>query len=292
MTLTTLPQGNNPALVPEFGRSAEGFPVARLGDEAFAMLHGAADGSYLATGWRLTKTMADWTRQDFYCLGGTLADEAAFRALVLERAEHQREKLALARREVPSRASTPWGASQGATVYGDGVLFHSTASHGGFHLSPERNAAVHPLLQSASGFYEEDGDWAAVAFAWPALFTALEQRQAEESLRHNRPEAWEAIHGRALRPGESRERDRQTFARDHAMDWVVISAIQSDQHRGFTEVVATRGGRRNADAEERRFLVPAAHYKVGLFGFIIDETRHAAYDGPSSFIGWRGDDKG
>ena len=273
--------------ISEFGHSTEGFSVARLGDGAFAMLPGSGGGFYLASGWRLAKPMADWTRRDFYSHGGPLADEAAFRAQVHDQAEHQREKQALGRREVPSRAPTPWGASQGATVYGEGILFHSTASHGGFHLSSERNAAVHPKLQSASGFYEEDGDWAAVAFAWPALFTALERRQAEEALRHNRPEAWEAIHGRALHPGESRERDRQTFEHDHAKDWVVISAIYSDKHRGFTEVVATQGGQRDPSTEERLFLIPSADYKSGPFGFVVDETRHAGYDGPSSFIGWQ-----
>lgn len=288
MTHYTPTQGADPAFAPEFGRSAEGFPVARLGDSAFAMLPCTGGKFHFASGWRLKKPLADWTRRDFYGHGGPLADEAGFHALVFEQAEHQQEKRTLGRREVSSRASTPWGASQGATVYGEGVFFHSTASHGGFHLSPERNAAVHPMLRSISGFYEEDGDWAAVAFAWPALFTALERRQAEESLRHNRPEAWETIHGRTLRPGESRERDRQSFERDHAKDWVVISAIYSDQHRGFTEAVATRGGQRDSSAEERRFLIPSAEYKSGPFGFVVDETRHAAYDGPSSFIGWQG----
>jgi len=71
-------------------------------------------------------------------------------------------------------------------------------------------------------------------------------------------------------------------------DWVVISAIYSDQHRGFTEVIATRGGRRDPKSEERRFLVPSGEYKAGAFGFVIDVARHAVYDGPSSFIGWRG----
>lgn len=53
------------------------------------------------------------------------------------------------------------------------------------------------------------------------------------------------------------------------------------------EVVGVLGGRRGANAMERRFLVPKAEYEGrGPFGFAIDEGRHAAYDGPSSFVGW------
>jgi hypothetical protein len=167
------------------------------------------------------------------------------------------------------------------------VVVHSTPGHGGFHLTADRNAQVHSLLRSAGGWYEEDAAWAAVATAWSDLFTGLESRQAEETLRHSWPDAWEAIKGQALRPGESRTRDGEAFAREHAKDWVMISAIYSDQHRGFTEVIATRGGRRDPQSEERRFLLPSGEYKVGRFDFVIDETRHAVYGGLSNFIGWR-----
>ena len=274
--------------VPEFGQSADGLTVARIGDAAYAMIPRREDGFFLGSGWRLSKPCADWKRSDFFGHGGDIADETAFRAFVQEQAEHQAEKTGLGRQEFRAHASTPWGPSQGAVHYGEGVVFHSTSGHGGFHLSAERNAKVHPLLRDAGGWYEEDSAWAAVATAWPDLFTGLERRQAEETLRHSWPDAWEAIHGRVLLPGESRSRDAEAFARLHAGDWVVISAIYSDHHPGFTEVVATQGGRRDPVAEECRFLVPSKDYKVGSFGFVIDETRHAAYDGPSSFIGWRG----
>lgn len=274
--------------IPEFGRCADGLTVARIGDAAYAMIPTNDGRHYLGSGWRLSKPLSDWKRSDFYGHGGDIADEAAFHAFVQEQTEHQGEKAALARQEFHAHASTPWGPSQGAVRYGDGVVFHSTSGHGGFHLSADRNAHVHPLLRNDGGYYEEDAAWAAVATAWPDLFTGLECRQAEDTLRHSWPEAWEAIHGRALEPGESRRRDGEAFARDHASDWVVISAIYSDRHRGFTEVIATRGGRRDPNSVERRFLVPSGDYKVGTFGFVIDEARHAVYDGPSSFIGWRG----
>ncbi|NBZ89237.1 DUF7007 domain-containing protein [Stagnihabitans tardus] len=285
MNLTVPPCASLPA--PEFGQSSDGLTVARLGDAAFAMIPKRHGGFFLGSGWRLSKPLADWTRSDFYGHGGDVADETAFRALVQEQAEQQAEVATLARRETRSSASTPWGPSQGATHYGEGVVFHTTSGHVGFHLSPERNAKVHLHSCSLAGFYEEDAAWAAVATAWPEIFTTLERKQAEKTLRHSRPDAWEAIHGRALLPGESRTRDAECFAQDHAKDWVVISAIYSDPHPGFTEVVATLGGQCDPSAQERRFLVPSKEYKVGPFGFVIDESRHAAYDGPSSFIGWR-----
>ncbi len=54
----------------------------------------------------------------------------------------------------------------------------------------------------------------------------------------------------------------------------------------MTEVIATRGGKRDHHIDERRFLVPTTEYAVGRFGFVIEEARHAAYDGPSSFASW------
>lgn len=274
--------------VSEFGRSSDGMAVARIGDAAYAMIPKSDGRHFLGSGWRLSKPLSDWKRSDFYGHGGDLADEAAFRAFVQEQVKHQGEKAALGRQEFRAHASTPWGPSQGAVRYGEGVVFHSTSGHGGFHLAADRNARVHPLLRNVGGWYEEDAAWAAVAFAWRDLFTGLERRQAEETLRHSWPDAWEAIQGRPLTPGESHARDREAFARDHAEDWVVISAIYSDHQRGFTEVIATQGGRRDPQSEERRFLVPSGDYKVGRFGFVIDEARHAVYDGPSSFIGWQG----
>lgn len=68
-----------------------------------------------------------------------------------------------------------------------------------------------------------------------------------------------------------------------------MSAIRSDHEPGFTEVAATMGGDRSGKRGTRRYLVPSEEYGIsgGRFGFIIDETRHRLYDGPSSFIGWQ-----
>lgn len=192
----------------EFGRSADGLLVARVGDTAFAMVPGRDDQHYLATGWRLARPLAQWTRSDFYGYAGALADDASFRARVVENAQHQQQRAALGRSEIFSRANTPWGVSQGATRYAEGVVSHSTAGHGGFELSPERNARIHPSLRTTDGFYEEDCAWAAVAQALPDLFTDLERSSADATIRNWYPDAWEAIHGTPLEPGQSSEGDR------------------------------------------------------------------------------------
>ena len=273
-----------------FDRSADGLIVARVGDLTLAMLpsgDGAA-GGFIASAWRVDRPMGELTRQSFYSHEGRVAHEADFRARVLETAEHRRDLSRLNRVQKRQSCGTPWGWSQMATVYAEGIVSHATASHGGFHLSPERNRQVHASLRSPDGFYEEDCCWAAVAITFPDFFTGYERRIADETCKTWQPDAWEAIHGVVLSSGESDVKDRRSFERDHADDWVVISAIRSDHHSGMTEVIATRGGKRTLGVEERRYLVPVSEYEVGRFGFVINETRHQAYAGPSSFLSWSG----
>jgi len=270
-----------------FGFSADGLRVALVGDHAFAMSPTRGDRFYLVTGWRIRRPMAEWSRSDFYGHSGELADEPAFRVKVLEQAEHQREQAALGRRDMQSTAHTPRGQSQGVTLYAEGVLCHSTASHGGFHLSADRNRKVHGMLRIRGGFYEEDEAWAIVAITFPHLFTAFERRCAEASMKDSYPDAWEAITGTVLQPGESGKKDERAFSVRHAADWIVQSAIRSDQNVGCTEVIATQGGRHGTDIERRRFLVPSDEYRIGRFGFVVDPARHAAYSGPSSFVSWQ-----
>ena len=279
--------GSMPAPEVRFATSAEGFPVALVGETAFAMLPGRSDTHFLGLAWRTRRPLEDLVRKDFHGHGGVLVDEDAFRAKVLEQAEHTREKRALGRREVRSHASTPWGPSQGATIFAEGVVCHSTAGHGGFHLAADRNAKVDRRLRQPGGWYEEDVEWAIVALTFPQLFTGFERRSAEQTVKDSWPDAWEAIFVTVLEPGQSHEKDRRGFHVRHAGDWIVISAIRSDHHDGHVEVVATRGGHRERGAEERRFLIQSAEYEVGRFGFVVDPARHAAYEGPSGFIWWR-----
>lgn len=156
MTALALPTLVTGSGIPEpvYGRSADGILVALVGDTAFAMIPSREGDHYLATAWRIRKPIDQWIRSDFYGHSGELADEAAFRAKVAENAQHQDEKRALRRRDVRSSANTPWGPSQGATLYAEDVVFHSTAGHGGFKLSVERNRKIDPMLRSTGGWYE------------------------------------------------------------------------------------------------------------------------------------------
>lgn len=278
---------NSGVLEVEFGRSADNFLVARFGDVAFAMLPTSDNRFFLANGWKLGAPLCEWRRSDFYGHAGQVADEDAFRAKVAEHVEHRRERDALGRVETFCRVSTPWGVSQGATIYAEGVACHSTAGHGGFKLSADRNRRVHPMLRARGGWYEEDAAWAIVAITFPELFTSFERRCAERSVKDYWPEAFETIFCVTLGPGESYSKDRKAFQKAHASDWVVTSAIMSDQEPGVVECIATRGGEHGPHIEVRRFFVPSSEYHVGRFGFVIDPARHSVYDGPSSFIGWR-----
>jgi hypothetical protein len=271
----------------EFGTSADGFPVARIGVILLGMISNGSGDFFLASAWRFTKPLAEARRHHFYFHDGRVDGEAAFRLRAIETAEHMAELSGLARVQTLMTASTPWGGSQLVMIYAEGIVSHSTSGHGGLHLSFDRNLLVDACVRSAGGWYEEDCEWAIVALTFPDIFTGYERRCAEEIAKNTYPTFWEKLRGRRLEPGESRSKDRATFERDHADDWVVSSAIASSHHSGLTEVVATRGGKREFSQEERRFLVPDVEYsKRGSFGFVIDLQVHAAYEGPSSFLGW------
>lgn len=273
----------------EFATSADGLPVARIDDLVLAMVTSPSGFAFLASAVAVRRPLADLTHADFIGHDGRVADETEFWMRVVETAGHKRDLAALNRVQTRMSASTPWGASQMAVIYADGVVAHSTAGHGGIHLSPDRNAKIHPLLRKDAPWYEEDCEWAIVAISFPELFTGYERSLADKTIRNTWPDEWEAIHGTKLAEGESWTRDRRAFDQRHSADQVVVSAIFSDQHPEMTEVIAVVGGDRRSGEDERRFLVPSIEYAGrGRFGFVIDPLRHAEYQGPSSFIGWRG----
>ena len=180
----------------EYGRTADGLLAARIGDLALmAIPCSDGQGFWIVTAAPGLRPIGQWCRDDGFGIGERVADEAGFRTHAQDCLEHLRQRDALVRVQVSLCASTPWGPSQSATRYAEGILFFTTASHGGFHLDPERNAAMPPALRLPGGWYEEDVDWALVAAGYPELFTDQERRMAERALRQWIPEAWLAVHG-------------------------------------------------------------------------------------------------
>ncbi|EHH03531.1 hypothetical protein ATCR1_20610 [Agrobacterium tumefaciens CCNWGS0286] len=276
----------------EFATSVDGIPVARIDDLVLAMVTSPTGFAYLASAVAVRCPLEDLTHADFIGYDGRVADEAEFRARVAETAAHKRDLAKLNRVQTRMSARTPWSGSQMAVIYAEGVIAHMTAGHGGFYLSADRNRKIHPILRKDTPWYEEDCEWAIVAVTFPDLFTAYERSMAEKTIRNSWPDAWEMIHGCVLAEGESCAKDRRAFDQRHSNDFVVTSAILSDQHAGMTEVVAIVNGDRKPGNRWCRFLVPSEEYaERGRFGFVIDHARHVEYDGPSSFVGWesRGD---
>ena len=97
--------------------------------------------------------------------------------------------------------TTPWGPAQDAKQIAPGIVFYSTAGHGGFYLDSERNDLVHDEFKThitfadlrRQGWYEEDCDAAIVIFTFPEFFTPDEYLRAVESLRNWHKDAWKAI---------------------------------------------------------------------------------------------------
>lgn len=267
-----------------FHRTGAGHLTACL-DDYCMMAQADGDGYSVLAAYSIDKPPEAWTRRDFYVVGKHVTTEAEFIAYAIELGQHEIDRAKLHRTPVCYDGHTPWGPSQSSIRYGDGIVFHSTAGHGGFQLDDATRAKIHPAWGHTGCFFEEDEDWAIVAFTFPELFTAHERKCADTTLRHWRPHGFEAVTGITLASGASRVKDEEQFLRDHADRWIVTAAITSRQRPGFVECVATLG-RTPGTRSERRFLVPADEYRPGSFGFVIDETRHESYAGPSAFIGW------
>ena len=210
-----------------FTRTHDGLLVAKVRDNAFAMMPTRNDRYYLASAWRCRGRWKNGHAPISTVMAANSTDEAAFRARVYENAEHQRQRAALGRREIRTGANTPWGGSQCATVYADGVVSHSTAGHGGFHLDAAHNAKGPPCPSRAGRLVRRGLRMGGCRQALPELFTDYERRCADQTIRDWYPDAWEAPRAPASSRGISRE-GSPAFERDHASDWIVISAIRSD----------------------------------------------------------------
>jgi len=181
---------------------------------------------------------------------------------------------------------SPWGAIDTVTHLGPDVIGVTTSSHGGLWVSPEAMMQIPAQFRetqfSPGPWFEEDSDWA-IPYAFlrlkrhePTAERAAELKEAAlDALRHWIPDAYEHLMGRTLAPGESRQRDRDTWKRVHETHWVVRSAFGDWADwvpPNKVGVHATVGG---GDGRGRYFWIDAAEYRrAGPFGFAIDLGRH------------------
>lgn len=159
--------------------------------------------------------------------------------------------------DVEYGARTPWGPAQSVDHVADGVVFVSTAGHGGYKLSPERNRAIPTAYRDRSGWYEEDSERRIVEFyhfdgiARPDADRTRDERLTEldQGLRDWYPEKWEKVNGRTLEPGESYIKDQLMWGANNADEYVMRSQqiIEDDL------ILVT--ARRQSTGDEDRFIL-------------------------------------
>lgn len=191
--------------------------------------------------------------------------------------------------------NTPWGKAQTRSRLAHGIVEVSTASHGGIHLSPTRNALVHEAWRDGSGWYEEDCLYNIVVISFPDLFagqrierlgcTVLEN--AHRVLKDHLPDQYGQVFGVNVTLAESEVLRERAFAAS-VVDKLVSNGAwghgndcfgQMRVPVGWVGVCARRGGRwASYDGDDRWFLVPADEYRDrGRYGIVIDTGRHPVW---------------
>ena len=177
--------------------------------------------------------------------------------------------------------STPWGPSQGKTVLSLGIIQYSTAGHGGIHVCPSLNAQIHEAWREENGWYEEDCDWAVVAYHFPGAFKFAEVTSAIITLKNWQPHQYTKVTGQPVSLEESHTLLEEAFRAANINNMVCVSAV-GDWHKGvppgMVGVTACIGGRNehgHYGGPLRYFLVPAADYAGrGMQPLVVDPAKH------------------
>lgn len=177
---------------------------------------------------------------------------------------------------------TPWGMPDNQTTLAPGIIYYSTPSHGGIHLDEEHNQKMPAALRNEEAWYEEDCEWAKVAFIFPGAFKPADILTAKETLKNWLPHEYEAVTGIKINPGESRALREEIWKEQHKGHLQCVSAIghwpgQDNLPEGMVGVTACKGGHtKNGHYADRLryFLVPEKEYdKRPEFGFVIEDEK-------------------
>jgi hypothetical protein len=171
--------------------------------------------------------------------------------------------------------SSPWGKIQHCEAIIEGIVFVSTAGHGGLKLDRKRNAAIPAYLRRPGGWYEEDCEYAIPLCVFASEFSEAKVEAAKQTFASYFPHSYAQFYNvpvESLR-GKSYQYDHECFDREHASDLVGIAAWgdwQTNVPKGMVGVLATRGGQRTPGIEKLAFLVSSERYKArGQFGYVI-----------------------
>ena len=187
---------------------------------------------------------------------------------------------------VPSTArptSSPWGPIQEAHQEIPGVWWVSTASHGGYILSAERQQAMPPALRGPTVHYEEDLDYIRVWLAFRdelAVTVSAEQYDAALiTMKNWLPDEYQAHFAIGLQTGDSFMLERRAridacigklcvkAAIGHGRDtWIPVGMV------GLVGAIVTgRAGGNPCFAAAQTFgICRAAHYR-NTFLLTFDE---------------------
>ena len=154
--------------------------------------------------------------------------------------------------------TTPWGRAQYGYKYGPGVNSYGCAGHGGFKVAAGKLKKMHPALAAVGGddgWFEEDCDWAAVAVAFPEMFTQKDVDYALESLIRWNPDAYEGFSGVTLEQGESPVKDERVWKEAHHNSFIAVRSSSPDADGNVSVEL-----RRPFDGRTAHMVMPREEY--------------------------------
>lgn len=176
------------------------------------------------------------------------------------------------------KLKTPWGLSQEVREIAPGIRAVTTSSHGGYKLDPKRNAQVHVAWRRKGGWYEEDCEWAIVAYTFRdgGFFSAADLDQAVRSLKAWNPDAYTFITGQSVKLEEShvlRERAEKEAASGKLQSYVAWGSWHNLVPKGKVGVACKVDGR-NGTGPERFFLIPEEEYALRTGLFVVEPSKY------------------
>ena len=175
---------------------------------------------------------------------------------------------------------SPWGKVQIEHKIREGMTSVTTGSHGGIKLSRELNSQIPLVFRCKGGWYEEDKEWAIVAYFFPAAFPGKEPA-ALSILKNHYPDEYSIWSGQPVTLEESWNLRMRHFRTVNASNFVVRTAW-GDWHTQVPTGMVGVYARKIDTKEEGYFLVPVDEYGDAdkPFGFVIDPEKHKPWDGP------------